>query len=165
MWKGLALSVIVLVAACSQSGAPPLQGGWIKPSIADVDHAARIAFSTRATCRERDDSIHDINESTYACTEHPRHCDAPGDSVGEFGCYVIDCNVYMAVALKGGKTIDFYNCDRYNGDCFSVTGGCPSPTYSCVTGQRHRLAVDPSRSTDANRTSCPLDSDVHPESY
>jgi hypothetical protein len=34
---------------------------------------------------------------------------------------------------------------------------------------RHRpaasLAVDPSRSTDANRTSCPLDSDVHPESY
>ena len=85
--------------------------------------------------------------------------------MGEFGCYVIDCNVYMAVALKGGKTIDFYNCDRYNGDCFSVTGGCPSPTYSCVTGQRHRLAVDPSRSTDANRTSCPLDSDVHPESY
>ena len=66
MWKGLALSMIVLVAACSQSGAPAFQGGWIKPSNTDVDHAARIAFSTRATCRERDDSIHDSNESTYA---------------------------------------------------------------------------------------------------
>jgi hypothetical protein len=124
----------------------PSRLGGSKPSIADVDRAARLSFSTRATCRELDDTIHDIDE--YTCAEHPRHCNAPGDSVAEFGCYVIGCDVHMAVALKGGKTVDFYNCDRLNGDCFSVTGGCPSPTYSCVTGRRHRLALDTSRGTD-----------------
>jgi len=28
----------------------------------DVDHAAPRAFSTRATCRDLDDTIHDIDE-------------------------------------------------------------------------------------------------------
>ena len=162
---GLAAVFVLVVVACSGSATPPIQAPWVKPSIADVSHAARLSFSTRVTCREGDDGLHDINESTFICHEHPRDCTAPGDSVGEFGCYAIGCDVHMAVALQSGKSIDFYNCDRYNGDCSSVTGGCPSPTYSCVTGRGHHLAVDPSRGTDDVRTSCPLDSEVHPEDH
>jgi hypothetical protein len=163
---GLASVVLLGGAACS--GTPPMGmtvPGWPKPPPARVTAAVRLAYPTHATCREADEQYHDYDQSTWECTEHPRHCDAPGDTVGMPGCWAISCDVHMAVTSRIQGTLDFYNCHRYNGDCHNVVSGCPPGRYVCVDGRGRKLQVDPYRLQGAyDDDPCPFDNEVHPDS-
>jgi hypothetical protein len=149
-----AVAAVVVASGCSSAGPTVPPANAPHPTIANVEHAAGVAFLVTATCHAVAPSYPSDPASSYLCHEQPKACDAPSDTEGVMGCWAIACSVELGLTTRAGNTLDFYLCWRYNPSCQSVTGGCPEPDYRCVTGRGSHLQVNPGREI-AEGDTCP----------